>query len=51
MILDDICYRFEEGKIYGLWGINGSGKTMFLRAITGLIIPTTGCVEHNGNVL
>ena len=27
-VLNDISYTFETGKIYGIYGINGSGKTM-----------------------
>ena len=42
LVLDNVSYTFETGKIYGLSGINGSGKTMLLRAIAGLIIPTQG---------
>lgn len=41
-VLDNINYTFERGKIYGLYGRNGSGKTMLLRAIAGLITPTSG---------
>lgn len=42
MILDNINYTFEKGKIYGIVGRNGSGKTMLLRAICGLIFPDNG---------
>ena len=48
MILDDITAEFEGGKIYGLYGRNGSGKSMFLRALSGLIRPTSGIVEVDG---
>ena len=50
-VLDNISYTFEEGKIYGLYGENGSGKTMLLRAVAGLIIPTSGEVVIDGKVL
>lgn len=50
-ILKDIEYEFQSGKIYGLYGRNGSGKTMLLRAIAGLIIPNTGEVSIDGKVL
>ena len=36
-ILDNISMEMESGKIYGLCGKNGSGKTMLLRAIAGLM--------------
>ena len=41
----------ESGKIYGFQGINGSGKTMLMRLISGLIRPTEGSIEINGKVL
>lgn len=50
-ILRDINYDFESGKVYGIHGINGSGKTMLLRVISGLVKPTAGSVECDGNVL
>ncbi|RYL87312.1 ATP-binding cassette domain-containing protein [Sporolactobacillus sp. THM19-2] len=46
-VLQDINYHFEEAKIYGLFGINGSGKTILLRTIAGLMIPTSGKVLIN----
>ncbi|WP_057914054.1 ABC transporter ATP-binding protein [Peribacillus muralis] len=50
-VLQNITYTFEKGRIYGLVGKNGSGKTMLLRAIAGLIIPTEGSVTIDGKVL
>lgn len=41
-LLSDINYQFEKGNIYLLRGSNGSGKTMLLRAILGLINPSSG---------
>ncbi len=50
-ILTDINLTFESGKIYGLHGHNGSGKTMLLRAICGLILPTSGSVTVDGKTV
>lgn len=50
-ILDDINLELTTGKIYGLYGENGSGKSMLLRAISGLIYPTSGSVEINDKVI
>lgn len=50
-VLDDVSYSFENGKVYGLYGENGSGKTMLLRAMGGLIVPTRGEVISDGKVL
>lgn len=50
-ILTDINYTFDYGKIYGLYGHNGSGKTMLLRAISGLIVPDSGKIVIDGKQL
>lgn len=50
-ILNNVSYNFEYGKIYGLYGHNGSGKTMLLRAIAGLLVPDSGSVVIDGRVL
>ncbi|MGN0316780.1 MAG: ATP-binding cassette domain-containing protein [Lachnospira sp.] len=49
-VLDNISLRMESGNIYGLKGKNGSGKTMLMRAISGLI-KVSGVVDINGTVL
>ena len=50
-VLKDISLSFRSGEIYGIVGSNGSGKTMLLRAIVGLIIPTKGTVSIDGQIL
>ncbi len=50
-VLDNINVVFESGKIYGLKGKNGSGKTMLMRAISGLIRPSSGEVMVENEVL
>ena len=50
-VLNHISLTFESGKIYGLSGKNGSGKTMLMRAICGLIRPTEGYVSIDGQVI
>lgn len=50
-VLEDINFTFTSGKIYGLAGKNGSGKTMLLREIAGLIHPTSGRVLIDGKQL
>lgn len=50
-VLDHINVRFEDGRIYGLKGKNGSGKTMLLRAMCGLIRPTSGQLLIDGEPL
>jgi len=50
-VLKDINVRLESGNIYGVVGRNGSGKTMFLRALAGLIVPTTGEIHIDDLIL
>lgn len=47
-ILKDINVTFEAGKIHGLIGRNGSGKTMLMKCICGFIRPTSGEITVNG---
>lgn len=44
-VLSNINYDFKAGQIYGIYGRNGSGKTMLLRALSGLIVPTYGTIN------
>ena len=48
MILRDINVEFERGKIYGIIGRNGSGKTMLMKCICGFIRPTEGGITVAG---
>lgn len=50
-VLKDIDLHLEGGKVYGLKGKNGSGKTMLMRAVCGLILPTGGSININGEQL
>lgn len=50
-VLKNLNYDFREGMIYGLYGPNGSGKTMVLRVLSGLVIPTSGKVEIGNKTL
>lgn len=50
-VLKELNYDFEKGTIYGLFGPNGSGKTMVLRVLSGLVITTDGEVEIDGKIL
>ena len=51
VVLDNINATLESGKVYGFKGKNGSGKTMLMRAICGLIIPDNGIIDINGQIL
>ncbi len=50
-VLDSVTATFQAGSITGFQGINGSGKTMLLRIIAGLVKPSKGSVAINGKQL
>lgn len=51
VVLDNVNLTFKSGKIYGLSGRNGSGKSVLLKLITGLYLPTTGEITWNNKHL
>ena len=48
--LSNICCRINNGERIALIGHNGSGKTTFLRTISGIYAPTTGSISITCNV-
>lgn len=48
--LDKISFCVEKGSTVGIIGTNGSGKSTILKIITGVLNPTTGSVEVDGNI-
>lgn len=49
--LRDVSMTFEPGRVTGLSGPNGSGKTMLMRIVAGLVKPTRGSVEVDGQTV
>ncbi|MFI3603693.1 ATP-binding cassette domain-containing protein [Vagococcus fluvialis] len=47
-LLNNISMNLESGKIYGITGPNGSGKTMLLRALCGFIKLDSGTIKVDG---
>jgi len=47
-VLDDISLKLESGKIYGIVGKNGAGKTVLFKIIAGFLKPSAGTVIVNG---
>ena len=48
LALDSLTTSIEDGKIYGLVGSNGAGKSTFLRLLAGVYRPTEGRIMING---
>jgi teichoic acid transport system ATP-binding protein len=48
--LDKISFDVKKGETVGIIGTNGSGKSTILKIITGVLTPTTGEVEVDGNI-
>lgn len=47
VVLDDVNYEFESGKIYGLLGRNGAGKTTFFNCLNEDVLPDLGVLMLN----
>lgn len=50
-LLTDVNLTLHSGKVYGLRGRNGSGKTVLMKCICGFMRPTEGTVSVNGKVI
>ena len=48
IILQNVSFSVEEGKIYGFVGKNGSGKTMLFRILAGLVNRDSGSLKYDG---
>ena len=47
-VLHNVTRDFEKGKIHGIVGNNGSGKTVLMKCICGFLIPDSGSITVNG---
>lgn len=50
-VLKGITHSFENGKVHGIVGNNGSGKTVMMKCICGFLKPTSGTVKVDGKVI
>lgn len=50
-VLQDVSCNFESGAVYGIYGRNGSGKTMLMRCILGLIFSDSGTINVDGKII
>ncbi|MDQ0929748.1 ABC-2 type transport system ATP-binding protein [Bacillus atrophaeus] len=51
MVVNNVSLQLESGNIYGFRGANGSGKSMLLRVISGLLVPEKGVITVNQSIL
>ena len=47
-ILDHVSWNLEGGKVYGLNAPNGSGKSVLMKCMCGLMRPDSGKTDYNG---
>lgn len=50
-VFNDVSLDLNSGQVIGLVAPNGTGKTVLLRLISGLLIPTSGTVSYDGKIL
>ena len=51
MLVEDVSFTVEKGEILGIVGLNGSGKTVLLKCICGLMDYSKGTITVNGKVI
>ncbi len=47
--VDNISFEVQDGEILGLAGLNGAGKTTTIRAMSGIILPSSGSISVDGH--
>ncbi|MBO5453547.1 MAG: ABC transporter ATP-binding protein [Clostridia bacterium] len=48
--LDDISFDVKKGEVFGIVGLNGSGKSTTLKIVSGILKPTKGSVQVFGTI-
>ncbi|SFH06958.1 ABC-2 type transport system ATP-binding protein [Desulfotomaculum arcticum] len=48
--VDNVSFSLEKGDLCGIIGSNGAGKSTLLKVITGIMVPTKGHANVNGNI-
>ena len=46
--LDDVSFQVRKGEVFGLVGLNGSGKSTMLKLVSGIYKPTSGNIRVDG---
>ena len=50
-VLNEVNLKINSGEFFGLLGANGAGKTTLIRLISTLLLPNTGKIELDGQLL
>ncbi|MBR2043792.1 MAG: ABC transporter ATP-binding protein [Clostridia bacterium] len=48
--VNNISFKIKKGEVFGIVGTNGSGKSTTLKMISGILKPTSGKIQINGNI-
>ena len=48
--LDNVSFDIKKGDVFGIVGLNGSGKSTTLKLISGILSPTSGTVKTRGTI-
>ena len=48
--INDVSFNIKKGDVFGLVGLNGSGKSTMLKIISGILTPTKGTVQTIGSI-
>lgn len=51
MLVDDVSFEVKKGEILGIVGLNGSGKTVILKCICGLMEYSSGTIKVNDKII
>lgn len=46
----NVSFSLERGDMLGIIGSNGSGKSTLLKAVSGIMVPTEGCIKVDGKI-
>lgn len=49
--LDDISVNFNKGECIALLGPNGSGKTTLIKSLLGMVVPDSGTIRFDGELI